>query len=104
MNLDGYKEYKGGVAHKDSDKYFAKSFKDNIGKKYQIVFYYYDWTKYPHYNGSHPDSYMPEIYFRLSDDVSVFHTFAGYNSVEYVEEYAEKMWVFLGRPYLDTYE
>jgi hypothetical protein len=89
----GYCEFSGGRMHHDCDIYYAKSFKDKHGKKYQIVFYMYDWSKYPHFVGRNPISFMPEIYYRIDEDVSVYHKFAGFNeSIEYVEHYAEKMW------------
>jgi len=100
----GYKEYPGGKMHHDSDRYFAKTFSNKGGKQYQIVFYHYNWSRYPQFDGRNPDSFMPEIYYRLDDDVSVFHRFAGYNSsLTYVEMYADEMWGKLNMPYLERY-
>jgi len=105
MDFTGYKKYKGSEMHKGCDEYYAKCISDEIGKRYQIVFYEYDWSKYPQFKGRNPISWMPEIYYRLNDDVSVYHTFAGFNnSIEYVEKYADEMWQALNKPYLEKYE
>ena len=104
----GYRRYKGGAIHKNSDCYYAKSISDAIGKKYQIVFYFYDWSKYQHFNGPNPNSWMPEIYFCLAEDddfgINLFHTFAGFkDSIEYVEEYAEKTWKNMEFGYIERF-
>jgi hypothetical protein len=101
----GYTKYTGGRIHHNCDQYYEKSLKDSIGKKYQVVFYMYDWKKYPQFNGREPIGYMPEIYYQIDEDVAVYHKFAGFkDSIDYVEMYAEKMWEALGKPYLERWE
>lgn len=102
----GYIRYDGGKIRHNCDEYFSKTIKDDIGKKYQIVFYKYDWGKYPNFLGHSPISYMPEIYFCIDEelDINVFHTFAGFNdSIKYVEEYAEKTWNALNFQYIERF-
>ena len=106
MDFTGYTKYKGSYHVKSCDYYYAKSITDDLGKRYQIVFYVYDYNNWPDYpSPSKPINYMPEIYYRLDDDAAVFHTFSGFNdSITFVEMYADEMWNKLNRPYIELYE
>ena len=103
---NGYRLYIGGAAKlRHADRYYAKMLRDDIGKKYQIIVYIYDWTKV---EGIHrPESgFQPEVQFHnreidLCVDITL-HNRPDF-SVEYVEAYFERMWAAHGQPYYEVY-
>lgn len=103
----GYKLYKGGAAKlRHADRYYAKMLRDDIGKKYQIVVYIYDWTNIT--GGHRPEQgFQPEVQFHdretdLCVDITL-HNRPGF-SVEYVEAYFDRMWAAHGHPYYEVYD
>ena len=102
----GYSRYENpgaGELHKRCDYYFAKTVKDDIGKCYIIVWYVYDYSKYPQIP-ENKISYMPELYVAINGDHARFVTFSGYESIEAVEDEAERLWKFYGKRRMSKWE
>ena len=100
----GYKKYDGtAAALKHADCYYAKMLRDEKGKKFQIVFYYYDWRK-PEDTFPHLESFQPEVQLRDEDfcvDISLHSRQE--QSVMDVEAYYEAQWIHHGRPYYELF-
>lgn len=101
----GYKLYTGGAAKlKCADRYYAKMMTDDIGKKFQMVIYVYDYT------GREPDwpkvSFMPDVQFN-SDDTGRCVDITLHNRPEYtiesIELYYDTLWTFHGKPYYEKW-
>lgn len=102
----GYSRYENpdaGELHKRCDYYFAKTIKDDIGKRYMIVWYAYDYSKYPQV----PENniiYMPELYVVINGDNARLVTFCGHESIEAVEAEMARLWEFYGKRHMSKWE
>ena len=100
LEAAGYRKYTGQAAKlKSSDFYYAKTFTDEKGKKYQMVVYVYT------YGGAY--SFMPDVQFnRREDDFCVditYHTRQNTPLAD-VEAYYEKQWLNHDSPYYDLWD
>lgn len=98
----GYKLYRGGAAQlKHADRYYAKMLTDEIGKRFQMVVYVYEYPqKFPE------TSFMPEVQFHnREDDLCVditLHNRPEFD-ISFIESYYTDLWVFHGRPYYEKW-
>lgn len=95
----GYKKYisDDNTRIKMADCYYAKMLRDAKGKRFQIVFYYYDW--------GYTNSFQPEVQLRNDTfcvDISL-HSKPD-QTIKDVECYFIDQWIFHGRPYYELYE
>ena len=106
----GYKRYevKDKPMNRLADFLLQKRFDDERGKKYFIVVYCYDKSKYPppHNIGV---GYMPAAQYSLGDNLPFFNVemngIEGWGGgVEGVEGWFDRLWVLFGRPYYERWE
>jgi len=105
--LNGYERYDNSGEHIKLASYLLqRRIRDEIGKKYYITVYVYDYSLYnhPHLKGL---GFMPEVQFREDGvcptiDVT-FHDDES-TTLESMEAFFESLWVHLGKPYVDRYE
>jgi hypothetical protein len=102
----GYHEYSSGTKLKGEDYYLAKIFKDEIGKKYQITFYVFDWSKYPQHIGERL-SFMPVLYLYGKDITFDTETTVNADSSKVtlveIESYCLGLWRQHGEHYHSIY-
>ena len=101
----GYRCWASKGASLNADCFWQKSFKDELGIKYHIEFYEYDWSKYER----HPTkdiSYEPQVHLNLPNDEVIKISFLVNNeaTIEYVEQLAEKAFINMGCIYYELYE
>ena len=106
----GYKRYEvpewNREINKLADFLLQKRVDDERGKKYFITVYCYDRSRYPGYMQVHmPEiGFMPTANFNLGDDKPFFNVeINAINSVDQTEEYMERFWELLGRPYYEEF-
>lgn len=104
LEAAGYKKYVDEAARfKRADAYFAKTQTDETGKRFQIVFYYYDWRR--HEGSLNIESFQPEAQFRNDDFcVDVILHSSPEQTIKEVEDYFTKQWIFHGRPYYALFD
>lgn len=100
----GYKFWESRGSSVNADGFWQKSFKDELGIKYMIAFYEYDWSKIE----QHPTkdiSYEPKGYLSLPDDenlrISVLVNKDA--TIEHVESIVEKAFINMGCVYHEKY-
>lgn len=96
----GYKRY--NQSHRSSDYMLQKRIDDEVGKKYFINVYVYDWREYK----DHPSfSFAPEVQFPGFDDdkmtVNVSFIVNDNSTIKEIEKEFEGMWKYLGKPYYE---
>lgn len=105
--INGYKRFDGGSAQlKHADYLLQRCIRDEIGKKYFITVYVYDFSRYnqPHLKGL---SFMPDVQFReggVCPTIDVTYIDDESTTLESMETFFENLWVHLGKPYADRYE
>ena len=99
----GYKKYPAN-GYKNADSLFQKRIDDEIGKKYFIDILCYDFRKFAHPNTDF--SFEPHVQFRegSGDAVDVVLLLNEEKSLEEVEEFFDKMWKTLDKPYNERWE
>lgn len=98
----GYKRY--NQSHRSSDYMLQKRIDDEVGKKYFIDVYVYDWRKYKDRNPSLQDfGFAPEVQFRGFDDdkmtANVSFIVNDNSTIAEIEKEFEDMWEYLGKVY-----
>jgi len=104
----GYRRYDGQNLN-NADFLLQKRFDDSQGKKYYLDAWAWDNTKYDFYRNNpalSPMSYQPEVQLQREEDMTLNVTFImnENSTIQDVEQQAEKLWVFLGKPYYSKWE
>lgn len=99
----GYKRYPVN-GYKNADSLFQKRIDDEIGKKYFIDILCYDFRKFAQANTDF--SFEPQVQFRegCGDAVDVALLSNEEKSLEEVEEFFDKIWNTLNKPYNERWE
>jgi hypothetical protein len=104
--LNGYKRFDGGSAQlKFANYLLQRCVRDDVGKKYYITVYVYDYSQYnhPHLKGL---SFMPEVQFReegVCPTIDVTYHDDESTTLESLEAFFDSMWAHLGKPYDERY-
>lgn len=106
----GYHKYTQPKAMKYEDYYYGKSIKDDVGHKYQILVYVYDWTKYTGHIGEKV-SFMPVLYLHgkeeepQSFDVEItMNIDSSIVILETIEKYCHDAWCDHGMVYAKKWD
>ena len=96
----GYKFWDGKGSSVNADGFWLKSIEDELGVKYSISFYEYDWSMVER----HPTkdiSYETKVYLSLPDDedLRISVLFNNEATIEHIEKIAEKAFNNLGCVY-----
>lgn len=110
----GYRRYevhdKG--TSKLADFILQRRYDDDQGAKYFITTYCYDRMKYPEPHKSmfidSPHGFMPSAHFQLGEGQPFFeiemNSVEQMNSISEIEQWYDKFWTLLGKPYYEVFE
>lgn len=104
----GYKKYYGNHLN-NSDFLLQKRFDDEVGKKYFIDVWVYEYSKYEYYNHNPalpPVGFQPEVQFQRGDKMTLDITFIMNqdSTITEIEQEVECFWLFLEKPYYRKWE
>lgn len=103
----GYRRWDGSRLN-NADFLLQKRFDDAQGKKYYLDVWVYEWYKYASFHnhpGANKVGFQPEVQFQRQEDMTLNVTFLMNqdSTIQDVEQQAEKLWVFLGKPYYEKW-
>jgi len=103
-----YRRYDGRNSN-GADFLLQKRFDDAEGKRYFLSVWVWDNTQYDFHkrNPSLPKmSYQPEVQFQRKEEITLNVTFLMNedSTIADVEQQAEKLWLFLDKPYYEKWE
>jgi len=101
----GYRRYDGRNFN-SADFLLQKRFDDMEGKKYYIDVWVFDNSDFEFYKQNpslSPWSYQPEVQFQRQEEMTLNITFLmdDNSTIIDVEQQAEKLWLFLDKPYYE---
>ncbi len=104
---NGYKRFENkGKQVSSADFGLQKRIEDDIGKKYFITVWVYDWTKYPWYNHPKKLSFAPDVQLQLQSGmhVNMEMLLNDDSTIEEIEAFFEKAWVEFDCQYYEKWD
>ena len=99
----GYRKFSQKL--KLADFILQKVVSDEIGKRYYITVYVYDWLKYPtNIHRGKRWGYMADVQFCFEDGSFTNVEYSSFTSIEQVEKHFDSLWNFFGKVYSEEYD
>lgn len=104
---NGYKQFSNSnKAFNNSDFGLQKRIDDEVGKRYFITVWVYDWSKYPQHNQPNKLSFAPDVQLRLQNDmhINVQMLLNQDSTVQDIESFYHEMWEKMNCQYYERTE
>lgn len=101
----GYKQFPTRSLN-NSDFGLQRLIVDEMGKRYYITVWVYDWTKYPQFNHMNKITFSPDVQFRLQNDIhfNVQMLNNPDSTIHDIESFYSEMWERFNCQYYERWE